>query len=127
MRQRKNGPEAEFHRKARDHGFEPTKRGWPDFLIFRPDGSAFAVEVKSTENRRPGRYQQRVLDLLTSHGIPCFVYRPDSGLTKWPESRKVRMVYSPSVSVPTESVGKGGAGDLGETGELRSPEPFIGP
>ena len=127
MRQRRNGPEAEFDKKARDHGFEPTKRGWPDFLIFRPDGSAFAVEVKSKASHHPGQYQRRVLDLLTHHGIPCFVYRPDTGLTKWVKSGKQRMGCIPGVSTLDESVPREGASYRGETEQLRPRDPFIGP
>jgi hypothetical protein len=63
-------------------------------------------------------------------------------LRKEREIKRERMVSSPPALVPGESaprslapiprvlgesVGKEGAGDLGETSELRAPEPFIGP
>lgn len=75
--ERQNGPERAFEELAERNGWIATKRGWPDFLC-RDEQGLFAVEVKPRMRTRPGmkvlkREQAATMDLLTAHGIRCFV------------------------------------------------------
>ena len=75
---RRNGPEQKFAQLAAEKGWFATKRGWPDFLCFNEDGEMIAVEVKPQMRSRPGvkvlrRDQANCMDVLTAHGIRCFV------------------------------------------------------
>lgn len=76
---RHNTPERNFEILAQCLGWSTvTKRGWPDFLAFTPDGSMIAVEVKPL-TKDGSRYQilkreqAAVMDVLSSHGIKCYV------------------------------------------------------
>ena len=73
-----NITEKAFADLAASRGWEVTKRGWPDFLCFGPDGKVIAVEVKprTKDGRRLKQLkteQRRVLDALSQLGVPCFV------------------------------------------------------
>ena len=76
---RSNAPERELEELALRNGWEVTKRGWPDFVCFSPvDGEMIAVEVKprfanGSRMKILKREQARVMDVLTAHGIRCFV------------------------------------------------------
>ena len=75
--ERQNGPERAFEEMAGRKGWNATKRGWPDFICFDEQGM-FAVEVKPRMRPRAGmkqlkREQVIVMDVLTAHGIRCFV------------------------------------------------------
>ena len=74
---RNNKHEAAFEAYAIAKGCRTTKRGWPDFLCWRLDGSAFVVEVKPPgRNGKPGPLkleQIEVMELLSRHGIECWV------------------------------------------------------
>jgi len=58
-------------------GWRATKRGWPDYLCFAPDGRIIGVEVK--RRMANGRLQclresqARTMEVLERHGIQCFV------------------------------------------------------
>lgn len=65
----------------RAQGWFVTKRGWPDFILWRED-ELLVVEVKPKRlNSYPkvGKKQQFVLDVLRRHGIPVKVWSPDIG------------------------------------------------
>ena len=65
-----------------DRGDVVSRRGWPDFLCERPDGSLYVVEVKPYPGS-PLKHEQRVvLDWLTRHGVECYRYDPTSGLER---------------------------------------------
>ena len=76
--ERFNTPERLFEELAKLKGWTVTKRGWPDFLCFTETGEMIAVEVKPRMKRRSGfkvlkREQAKTMDILTAHGISCFV------------------------------------------------------
>ena len=82
-RERQNVVERRFEKLAEANGWRSTKRGWPDFICFRPDGSVFVVECKprmnpngwrkSDELRILSKPQAEVLDFLSELGVECFV------------------------------------------------------
>jgi hypothetical protein len=75
----KNAAEGAFQRLARANGWKVTKRGWPDCLCWKDDGSLFAVEIKPT-GRYPLRPEQEfVLQLLADYGIRSYRWSPKDG------------------------------------------------
>jgi hypothetical protein len=75
-----NNTEEKFACLAESNGWRVTKRGWPDFLCFGPDGEIIAVEVKPRiSGRKHGilkllsREQVAVMDMLKAAGVRCFV------------------------------------------------------
>lgn len=87
-RRRQNGPEASLEQIARQAGWRPTKRGWPDFICTGPGGEKIAIEVKPRTQSGRCQYlkpdQVRVLDWLRSLGVRCFV---SDGVTLEPYDR----------------------------------------
>jgi hypothetical protein len=86
-----NVPEDDFAALARENGWRPTKRGWPDFLCFGPNGEIIAVEVKPRlrDGRRTKRLkadQANCMDALSAVGIRCFV---SDGKTLEPYDREL--------------------------------------
>lgn len=77
-----NAAENECLRRLRRKGYDVTKRGWPDFLVFRPDGSLVCVEVKRTASDELRVTQQRVMHALLSAGIECYRFDPESGFSR---------------------------------------------
>ena len=72
--QRKTWPnkyEQAFAEKARDLGWDITKRGWPDFICYSGD-EGIAVEVKPP-GQQLRREQWLCMRLLSRFGIKCFV------------------------------------------------------
>lgn len=71
----KNVCEERFAVLAEKNGWKPSKRGWPDFLCFGPDGEVIAVEVKPRTGRGLllKREQAIVMDILKAAGVSCFV------------------------------------------------------
>ena len=74
---KKNEPEEALRLLARRRGWEPYKRGWPDFFCQRGDGTWCVVEVK---RRLPSgklvmlkREQEMILTAMSSIGVECFV------------------------------------------------------
>jgi hypothetical protein len=69
--------EEKFAALAERNGWRPSKRGWPDFICFAPDGEVIAVEVKPRRIRGNlailRRDQATVMDILAAAGIRCFV------------------------------------------------------
>lgn len=74
----KNPREQAFIRHIEKDGWTYTKRGWPDFMIFKNGGIA-CVEVKMHEYDYLRLNQQIVMEALASYGIPCYEWRPNKG------------------------------------------------
>ena len=77
-RRRKNEPERLFEEMMLAEGNEVTKRGWPDFIITRPDGTKMVVEVKPRFEdvdrfKYLKREQTECMKWLTECGVECFV------------------------------------------------------
>lgn len=72
-----NPTEDLFSALALRKGWEATKRGWPDFVCFLPDGEMIVVEVKPRKKDGSLKWlkvsQVRVMEKLTAAGIRCFV------------------------------------------------------
>jgi hypothetical protein len=82
-RRPKNWAEGLFYDEAVKVGLRPSKRGWPDFVLFDEDGElAMCVEVKPHRGRRLKREQHAVMKALAKAGVPCYRWAPDSGLQK---------------------------------------------
>lgn len=64
-------------------GWTLTKRGWPDFIAFKKDGSVIAIEVKAKETHKLSYFQVKVMSILHKAGIPCYRYCPSKGLTSF--------------------------------------------
>jgi hypothetical protein len=57
-----------------------TRRGWPDFIVYRPDGDLYAiVEVKPYSHNGPKRDQRVVMGLLADAGLPVGLWNPITG------------------------------------------------
>lgn len=90
-KERHNGPERDFELLASVHGWNPCKRGWPDFMCLdNRTGEVIAVEVKprigdGSRMRVLKREQAKCMDWLSAHGIRCFV---SDGETLEPYSRE---------------------------------------
>lgn len=76
----KNPAEAAFFKTATEAGWVVTKRGWPDFFCFRGEELAL-VEVKPPRGKLK-REQEIVLRSLSSFGVPCYRWSPDTGYQK---------------------------------------------
>ena len=77
MYERKNEPENLFDKMASAKGWNPTKRGWPDFLCWDDDGP-FCVEVKPQFKGGYGQKQLRkeqaaTMRFLEAAGIRCYI------------------------------------------------------
>ena len=69
-----------FAAKSREAGWRISKRGWPDFFMWR-NGKLACVEVKGDlESLRPN--QKAVLEALAAYGVPCFTWRPLEGFKR---------------------------------------------
>lgn len=76
-----NKAEAEFFQVATEHGWEVSKRGWPDFFCVR-DGKVMVVEVKPTADHQLKESQRGVMEALAGAGIECYVWRPELGFER---------------------------------------------
>jgi hypothetical protein len=75
-----NPVEQEFALRATNKGWTVSKRGWPDFFMWK-DGKLACVEVK--RDLSPLRANQKaVLEALASYGVPCFTWRPLEGFRR---------------------------------------------
>jgi hypothetical protein len=91
-----NKYEQAFADMARSLGWDITKRGWPDFICYAPNGEVIVVEVKP-----PGqdlkKTQWLCMRFLSRLGLKCFVsdgevlipFDPDLPLTWEDESGEV--------------------------------------
>jgi hypothetical protein len=102
MRQLKQGKQKEFYRNyaeqlffltAKEHGWEVTKRGYPDFICYRQDKDfLILVEVKRSKNHRLKLSQDRFMRFLSAHGIRCYKWSPDND---WMSEKNDRMWGKP--------------------------------
>jgi len=74
--QYKNYLENEFAKKAKQLKWEVTKRGYPDFICYKPNGDVVLVEVKPT-NHRLKKSQYKLMNALKKYGIKCYRWSPD--------------------------------------------------
>ena len=69
------------------HGLRFSKRGWPDFFVWHPDGGLAVVEVKKKGTHKLKKEQQHILEFLASCGIACYRWAPDHGFQRIYKSR----------------------------------------
>jgi Holliday junction resolvase len=81
FRKPRNSAEAACFDAMREAGWTVTKRGWPDFFCVK-DGEICVVEVKPRGSTPMKKNQNLVMEKLKEHGITCYRYDPDDGLTK---------------------------------------------
>ncbi len=82
-----NGAERAFYDWAQSKGWTMTKRGWPDFFCFGPEG-LMLVEVKPKRGRRVSPWQAIVMEKLIAAGLPCFRWDPQTGELTEPHKLK---------------------------------------
>lgn len=82
QRRPKNKAEAEFFDYAESNNWVITKKGAPDFACFLPNSDFCFVEVKATRTRRLKAWQWKVMEKLSSYGIKCYRWSPETGFTK---------------------------------------------
>jgi Holliday junction resolvase len=73
-----NTHEAELYDLMTEHGWEVTKRGWPDFLCLK-GGKLVCIEVKPKRGYKLKSWQRRVMLELVKHGIRAYRWSPDGG------------------------------------------------
>lgn len=77
-----NKSEALFYEWADGRDWIITKRGAPDFACFLPDGDFVFVEVKPKRSNKLKAWQWKVMEKLSSLGIKCYRWSPDTGFTR---------------------------------------------
>ena len=85
-----NGAEEAFRKWAEEEqGWEVSKRGWPDFIVFAdPDKEdpdprdVLVVEVKPHGGRPLKKSQTKVLRVLAKAGLNVYRWSPDEGLRR---------------------------------------------
>ena len=66
-----------FASEAIRHGWDPSRRGWPDFWMTRSDGQFAVVEVKEDDCGYWLREEQaKLMNHLDRFGIPCYRFSP---------------------------------------------------
>lgn len=78
----KNSAEAKFWDYADSKDWIISKRGWPDFFCFLPDGRFVLVEVKSKTRPNLGTWQLAVMRALSAKGITCYRWTEETGFIK---------------------------------------------
>ncbi len=73
--------EKKFFQQALEKGYQVCRTGWPDYLIVKGNKIAF-VEVKKDSHDHLKDNQSKILQILSNHGLDCYVWRPDTGFTK---------------------------------------------
>lgn len=82
-RQYRNKAEELFAEQAKTRGWFVTKRGYPDFICYLPDGEVVLVEVKTRKNIKLRKAQYDLMNALKRCGIKCYRWSPDQDwLTK---------------------------------------------
>ena len=76
--------EKNFKESAEQKGWTVLQHGWPDYLIIKDDKIAF-VEVKDGRDKLRDN-QRKILDVLTTAGLKCFVWTPANGFQKYIKS-----------------------------------------
>lgn len=64
-----------------EQGWHVSKRGWPDFFCNKDD-EVILVEVKHNATHNLKTTQSKIMTFLTSKGIPCYKWDPESGFKK---------------------------------------------
>lgn len=57
-----------------EHGWNVSKRGWPDFFCWKDNGDILLVEVKQKNHHNLKLGQKRVFHALESRGIPIIKF-----------------------------------------------------
>jgi len=63
-------------------GWRVTKRGWPDFFAMK-DGEIALIEVKHHKGHPLKGEQALIMQELTKRDIPCYLWTPEDGFTKF--------------------------------------------
>jgi hypothetical protein len=75
-----NPAEDAFAVCLKDHGISCSKRGYPDFTVYRPDGSIFGfAEVKPRDDRFLKKEQKAFAELCHRYKIPFLKWCPSDG------------------------------------------------
>lgn len=77
-----NKSEAAFFDFAESQDWVITKKGWPDFFCFKPDGSVLLVEIKGARSRHLKAWQWKVMEALSKAGIACYKWTLNEGFTR---------------------------------------------
>jgi hypothetical protein len=82
-----NKAQQELCTLVQDKGVTPIAVGWPDLVVFSPDGKLVAlIEVKPEAQRDPysglKAQQELLLRALVPFGVPCFRWSRADGLRK---------------------------------------------
>lgn len=78
----RNHAEELFRNHALIKGWNPCKRGWPDFICEK-NGRIRIVEVKPRYGSSLKKEQRFIMEALSAYGVPCFVFSPDGGLVSF--------------------------------------------
>jgi hypothetical protein len=98
----RNTSENSFVELAEKHGWQVTKRGWPDFLCVSKSGEVFAVEVKY-----PGVFNSRGQNALKDHQIDCLNLLESKGIRCYISDGRQMQRYKPSKSrIPRKPVSR---------------------
>ena len=76
---RRNVAEAALEEAMRDKRWQYTKRGWPDYFVWRANGDFAVVEVKPRSHMGLKASQKHIIARLIAKGVPCYIYTPDRG------------------------------------------------
>lgn len=71
-----NEAEGMLYDKLIAEGWAVTKSGYPDFFCVK-DNKLMLIEVKPKSTHRLKTNQKRILELLSTYGIPCYKWTPD--------------------------------------------------
>lgn len=82
QRKPKNNAEAQFYEMAESKRWVITKKGFPDYACFLPNGDFILVEVKGARSHRLRSWQWKVMEQLSKLGIKCYRWSPDTGFTR---------------------------------------------
>lgn len=75
----KNEAEYQFALEASAEGHRVTKRGWPDFICYKKDGTIMLVEVKKNKKHGLRKSQMVLMEILSKkYGVPCYRWSPDN-------------------------------------------------
>ena len=82
QRRPQNPAEAQFYDWADSHKWTISKKGWPDFACFLPNGRLVLVEVKPKRSHRLKTWQNAIMQALSTKGVECYSWTPSTGFTK---------------------------------------------
>lgn len=76
-----NKAERLFFNMMKKDGWDVTRKGWPDYICFK-DGELAIVEIKPKSTHRLKGRQQQVMEILSTYGIRCYRWSPNSGFIR---------------------------------------------